>query len=99
VIPTDKVASGYVKGLVIHGFVHVLPHPIFAVADKNGYFALPKLPDGDYELVAIHELLGKVTKKVMINGRSPKPVTIGTTHYAGDRSSAGLLPVASAVWA
>ena len=48
---------------------------MFAVTDNIGGFELPKLPDGDYELVAVHELLGKVTKKVTISGKNPKPVT------------------------
>ena len=55
--------------------IMVFRHPFFAVTEEHGRFTLPKLPDGDYELVAIHELLGEVTKKITIAGKNPKPVT------------------------
>ncbi|MFQ5504718.1 MAG: hypothetical protein ACE5F1_07985 [Planctomycetota bacterium] len=52
--------------------VHILSHPVFAVSDEHGRFSLPKLPDGDYELVATHELLGKITQKIKIEGKPRK---------------------------
>lgn len=55
--------------------VHVVAHPIFATTDAHGRFRLPPLPDGDYELVAIHDVLGRMTQRVTINGANPKPVT------------------------
>ena len=60
----------------IRATIHVLPHPVYAVTDKHGRFTLPKLPPGQYELVAVHELLGKATQKITIARRQPKPVTM-----------------------
>ncbi|MFQ5503887.1 MAG: hypothetical protein ACE5F1_03710 [Planctomycetota bacterium] len=53
-------------------WLYLSSHPVFAVSDEHGRFSLPKLPDGEYELVAIHELLGKLTKKVKIEGKPKK---------------------------
>lgn len=47
-------------------WVGVLPHPYFAVTDKAGAFALPKLPPGSYTLEAWHEKLGRQTAQVTI---------------------------------
>jgi len=37
-------------------YVHVLPHPYFAVTDKDGNFTIKGLPAGDYELKVWHEV-------------------------------------------
>lgn len=43
----------------IHGWMKcwtfVKDHALFAVSDKDGNFTLPKLPAGDYEVIAWHE--------------------------------------------
>jgi plastocyanin len=37
------------------GYVHVLPHPYFAVSGPDGAFAIQGLPPGEYELTVLHE--------------------------------------------
>ena len=49
--------------------------PIFTVTDEDGRFTLPKLPDGDYEIVAIHERHGAVKQRIRIAGKPRKQVT------------------------
>lgn len=73
--PCPAARPGSPMSLLMTTSIRVTPHPLFAVTDAHGRFRLPELPDGDYELVAIHELLGEVTKKVAIRGKDPQPVT------------------------
>lgn len=77
-VTIPEVVSGRIESQShawLHAAIHVLSNPVYAITDEHGRFVLPPLPDGDYELVAIHELLGKVTKKVTVQGKDPKPVT------------------------
>jgi len=37
------------------GYVHVLPHPYFAVSGADGAFTINGLPPGEYELTVLHE--------------------------------------------
>jgi len=64
----------------VHGWescvVHVHPHPIFTVTDEHGRFSLPKLPDGKYEIVAVHEKHGRVAKTIVVAGKPRKPLTL-----------------------
>jgi hypothetical protein len=55
--------------------VHVLPHRWFALTDSKGYFILPKLPNGKYDLRAVHDLLGEARQSVTISASRPKPVS------------------------
>ena len=49
--------------------------PLEIRSSETGRFELPMLPDGDYELVARHRLLGKTVRRLAINGKKPRPVT------------------------
>lgn len=55
--------------------LHILPHPIFATTDTEGRFRLPRLPDGDYHVVAKHPAFGMATQRVSIRGADPKPLS------------------------
>src|SRR4051812_36009581 len=37
------------------GYVHVLPHPFFAVTQGDGTFRITGLPPGEYEVTVLHE--------------------------------------------
>jgi hypothetical protein len=50
----------------IKAWVHVLPHPVFAVTDDSGRFALPKLPPGDYEVAVWHERWKAAPQRVVL---------------------------------
>jgi plastocyanin len=41
--------------------IRVFDHPYFAVPDATGYFEIPEVPSGDYDVVAWHERVGDVT--------------------------------------
>jgi plastocyanin len=50
--------------------VGVLPHPFFAVSDRNGNFRIEGLPAGKYTIAAWHERFGEKTSEVTV---SPGP--------------------------
>lgn len=39
----------------MNSYVHVVPHPFFAVSNDEGKFTIKGLPDGEYELKTWHE--------------------------------------------
>jgi plastocyanin len=56
------------------GYIHVLPHPFFAVTGEDGHFAIDKLPPGTHKLEAWHEKLGKQTQEVTVTDGEVKTV-------------------------
>lgn len=44
-----------------------LDTPYFTQADENGFFSLPNLPDGEYEIKAYHPKFELLTRKVIIS--------------------------------
>lgn len=56
----------------MRGYVGVLDHPFFAVADQNGRFTLPPLPPGTYTVEAWHEKLGTRTQQITIGPKESK---------------------------
>ena len=47
-------------------FVHVLPHPFFAVTNEEGEFEISGLPDGKYAVAVMHEFGRMKPKKAVI---------------------------------
>lgn len=47
-------------------YIHVLPHPFFAVTGADGAFTVDKLPPGTHRLEAWHEKLGRQTREVTV---------------------------------
>ncbi|HSI33254.1 MAG: hypothetical protein ACAI43_00950 [Phycisphaerae bacterium] len=60
------------------GYVHVLPHPYFAVSGPDGAFAIQGLPAGEYELTALHETSAVEAKPATVTVK----VTAGATAGA-----------------
>jgi plastocyanin len=56
------------------GYVHVLPHPFFAITGDDGSFVLPRVPPGSYTLLAWHETLKTQTRKVTVSAGEVKEV-------------------------
>ncbi len=50
-------------------FVGVVAHPYFAVSGENGDFTLRNVPQGEVEIEAWHESLGRATKRVIVKSR------------------------------
>lgn len=50
----------------MRAYVSVLPHPFFAVSSKDGSYAIQGLPEGEYEIEAVHGLLKSVTSRVTV---------------------------------
>ena len=46
--------------------VRVFDHPFYATTDESGRYEIGRVPAGDYELVAWHELLGERREPVMV---------------------------------
>lgn len=48
-------------------YLHVSPHPFFAVSRADGGYEIGSLPPGTYTIAALHEKLGEKTQQVTIN--------------------------------
>jgi plastocyanin len=56
------------------GYIHVIPHPFFAVSGEDGAFTINKVPPGTHKLEAWHEKLGKQTQDVTVKDGEVKTV-------------------------
>lgn len=52
----------------MEAWLHVVPHPFFAVTDATGAFSLPVPPDGTYTLRAWHERMGVIDLEAKVEG-------------------------------
>ncbi len=50
----------------MNAWLFVMDHPYFAVTERDGSFAIPDLPPGDYTLAAWHEKFGEIENPVSI---------------------------------
>jgi len=57
-------------------YVGVLAHPFFAVSGRNGSFKIEGLPQGQYTLVAWHEVLGEQTAQLSIASTETKSIEL-----------------------
>jgi plastocyanin len=57
----------------MRAYISVLPHPFFAVTKEDGSYEIRGLPDGDYEVEAVHGQLKSMTGKVTVkDGKTSK---------------------------
>lgn len=56
------------------GFVHVLPHPFFAITGDDGSFVISGVPPGTYSLLAWHETLKPRNQSVTVAAGEVKEV-------------------------
>jgi hypothetical protein len=52
----------------MHATAGVFDHPFFAVTGADGTYAIKGLPDGEYDLVALHGAAGEKTAHVKVAG-------------------------------
>jgi plastocyanin len=52
----------------MHAYWMSMDQPYYAVTDADGNFKIADLPAGDYEVEVWHEVLGKTTQKVTVQG-------------------------------
>ncbi|HWR35082.1 MAG TPA: carboxypeptidase regulatory-like domain-containing protein [Clostridia bacterium] len=60
-------------------YISVLPHPFFAVTDKDGKFEIAGLPPGTYTLAAVHERLGEQEQQITV---APKKDAIAEFSFS-----------------
>lgn len=48
------------------GYIHVFDHPLFAITDEQGIFAIDRVPAGRYILKAWHEEAGIQSKEIIV---------------------------------
>jgi plastocyanin len=56
------------------GYVHVLPHPFFAITGDDGSFVISGIPPGEYTLLAWHETLKTQTQPISLKAGDVKEV-------------------------
>jgi Carboxypeptidase regulatory-like domain len=57
----------------MRAYISVLAHPFFAVTKEDGSYEIRGLPDGDYEVEAVHSQLKSMTGKVTVkDGKTSK---------------------------
>jgi hypothetical protein len=60
-IPTNCEVHPWMRA-----YISVLAHPFFTVTSEDGAYEIRGLPDGEYEVEAIHSELKSVTGKVSV---------------------------------
>lgn len=55
-------------------YIHVLPHPFFAITQDDGSFVINGVPPGSYTLQAWHETLKTQTQEITVAGGEVKKV-------------------------
>ena len=61
----------------MRAYISVLPHPFFAVTSEDGSYEIKALPEGEYEIEAVHGLLKTLTGKVSV--KAGKASTLNLT--------------------
>jgi hypothetical protein len=57
----------------MRAYISVLAHPFFAVTKEDGSYEIRGLPDGDYDVEAVHSQLKSMTGKVTVkDGKTSK---------------------------
>jgi plastocyanin len=74
----------------MRAYVGVLAHPFFAVSARNGSFKIEGLPQGEYTVVAWHEVLGEQTVKLSIGPMETKSIDLVFTTRRVGRSPGSL---------
>lgn len=60
----------------MHASAGVLDHPFFAVTNDKGEFSIDNVPDGEYDVEAVHPVFGTKAGKVKVTGGN------GTADFA-----------------
>ncbi len=64
----------------IHGwmqaFIRVDSHPFHTVTDNNGYFSIPDIPDGTYNVEIWHVSLGQLQKTIHIKSTKTERIEV-----------------------
>lgn len=64
-------------------YIHVVPHPFFAVSDDKGQFEISGLPPGDYTLEAWHERYGTQSIPVTVKANEAAKAELTYTPEDG----------------
>lgn len=56
--------------------VYVLAHPFFTTPDSTGHYALPALPPGEYTLVAWHERIRPIARRIQVRAGATTTVDL-----------------------
>jgi plastocyanin len=62
-------------------YVHVLPHPFYAVTGEDGSFVIRNVPPGTYSLLAWHESLKNQSESVTVGAGEVKEVNFSLSSH------------------
>ena len=62
-------------------YINVSDSPFFAVTDPKGHFTPSGIPPGTYDLVFVHEPLGKQTRNVTLGAKEQKQVDLSFSKW------------------
>ena len=67
-------------------WVHVLPHPFYAVTQEDGSFTIKGLPAGEYEITVLHEtsLLQPLANNIKVTVKAGAPSSVDFTYKKED---------------
>lgn len=57
-------------------YINVSDSPFFGVTDREGHFELKGVPPGTYDLVFVHETLGRQRHEIAVEANAPKIVDV-----------------------
>jgi hypothetical protein len=60
----------------MEAYISVLAHPFFFVTGEDGRFEIKGLPDGEYEIEAMHGELKSLTGRVTVKGAAPAKLNL-----------------------
>jgi len=60
----------------MRAYVSVLTHPFFSVTKEDGSYEIRALPDGEYEVEAVHSQLKSVTGRVSVRDGKPSALDL-----------------------
>jgi len=71
----------------MYAVILVLPNPYFASPDDDHHFVIDDVPEGDYTLVAWHERIKPIMRRIHVVAGQTTPADFNIPLPQGEKSS------------